>query len=265
MAKAKRLTRTDCTRGKENLHDSLDRQSFELRFKAVHQNAANGSVARRGYKWLCEGLEGAIISSSTVHIPTKPKDLKRFSKHLRLWKETSILRLCLVLRSVGALVQDWCIGWPPGRGHADCRLLLIANVIRLVVGVRLCDPSRILYACQKAESCSRCLNIPNVTYSWSCRIEMVVDSSRVPQYPFLLYVRIAKTASPRSCLTRDVQCDHVYECLDEVSCLGQGSQGATIAGSRSNLPALPTLQALHDVVTCGGVDDCIRRNDTSTN
>ena len=140
---------------------------------------------------------------------TKPKHLKHFSKHLRLWEKTSILRLWLVLRSVEALVQDWCIGWPPGRGHADCRLLLIANVIRATVGVRLCDGSRILYACQRAETYSRCLNIPNVTYSRSCSIEMVVDSSRVPQYPFSLYFQIAKTASPRSCLTRDVQCDHV--------------------------------------------------------
>ena len=40
--------------------------------------------------------------------------------------------------------------------------------------------------------------------------------------------------------------------------------GATIAGSRSKQIAR-TLHALHDVVTCGGVDDCIRRNDASTN
>lgn len=127
-----------------------------------------------------------------------------FRKHLRLWKETSILRLWLVLRSVGALVQDWCIGWPPGRGHADCRLLLIANVIRATVGVRLWKPSRILYACQKAESCLRCLNIPNVTYSRSCSIEVVVDSGRVPQYPFSLYFQIAKTA--RSTELLDARC-----------------------------------------------------------
>ena len=59
----------------------------------------------------------------------------------------------------------------------------------------------------------------------------------------------------------------VFECLDEVSsvsCLGQGSQGATSAGGRKEQIAR-TLQALHDVVTFGGVDDYIRRNDTSTN
>jgi hypothetical protein len=145
-----------------------------------------------------------IISSSTCAHTTEAERSQTFSGRLRFWEETSILRLWLVLRSVGGLVQDWCIGWPPGLGHADCRPLLIANVIRATVGVRLCETSRILYACQKAEGCSRCLNIPNVTYSRSCSIEVVVDSRRVPQYPFLLYFQIAKAAPSTELL--DARC-----------------------------------------------------------
>lgn len=191
MGKAKGLTRTTACR-EEKLSEPTRPTILEFRFKAVHTKRGKRRVARMDTNGSVRALKGAIISSSTVHIPRSRKISNVLASIFVFGEETSILRLWLVLRSVGALVQDWCIGWPPGRGHADCRLLLIANVIRATVGVRSCDCSRILYACQRAETYSRCLNIPNNTYSRSCSIEMVVDSSRVPQYPFLLYVRIAK-------------------------------------------------------------------------
>ena len=118
MAKANELTRTTACREEKLSEPTI----LEFRFKAVHTSTRQTARGENGYKRLCEGTERRhhffLHSAHTM----KPKDLKRFGKHLRFWEETSILRLWLVLRSVGAFVQDWCIGWPPGRGNAECRL-----------------------------------------------------------------------------------------------------------------------------------------------
>jgi len=130
MAKAKGLTQTSACKRRIR----LDRQSSNFGSKAVHAKRGkrhHGGRGERGYKRLCQGARSFLPPQCTYH---ESERSQTSSKHLRFSKQTSILRLWLVPRSVGALVQDWCIGWPPARGHAVCRLLLIANVIRPLLG-----------------------------------------------------------------------------------------------------------------------------------
>ena len=175
----------------------------------MHTKTRQTARGENGYKRLCEGAERRHHFFLHSAHTTKPKDLRRLASIFVFRRKQAFCGSGWSFDRSEPLSR---IGASDGHPVVDTQtagFLLIANVIWATVGVRLCDCSRILYACQRAETYSRCLNIPNVTYSRSCSIEVVVDSSRVPQYPFLLYFRIAKTAPPRSCSTRDAQCDHV--------------------------------------------------------
>jgi hypothetical protein len=77
-------------------------------------------------------------------------------------------------------------------------------------------------------------------------IEMVAPPL-VPPYPFLLYVRIAKTARFHG-VARHAMCSVTYKRLDE-SAVVLGNT-TPLRGARGKFAC--TSQDLHDVATCGG-------------
>lgn len=154
MAKAK--DRVKHLHVKKNSSSPTD---LKFRFKTVQ---AKTRSAVNGFKRLYEPVGAPAAHHFILHSAhtTSPKKRQTFSKHLLSWKQTSTLRLCLVPRSVGALVLDWRIGCPPERGHAVCRGFTHRKRNMAMVGAHLREVSYVQYASQKA---ARDAWFPNVT------------------------------------------------------------------------------------------------------